>query len=106
LKRSLQVIGQSTDADPSEPEVLQVGDRLVTIRAVGSGSARVSAARFASFMLEAGGERSTHATGGDSLSIVIREGPQSSSDGEADADYVLGSARPAFARCLVEALEQ
>lgn len=99
-------MGQSTQADLGEPEVLQVGDQIVTIRTVGSNSAGVSAARFASFMLEAGGERSTREAGQDSLSIVIREGAPTSSDGEDHADYVLGSARPAFARYLVEALER
>jgi hypothetical protein len=107
LKRSLHVIGQGSNDDLGEPEVVKVGHRQVTIQAIGSApSSGSSAARFATFMLDAGAERATPANGRDSVSIVIRDGAPAASDHdlEAEADYVLGSARPAFARWLVEAL--
>jgi hypothetical protein len=105
LKRSLHVIGPGSNDDFGEPEVVRVGDRQVTIQAIGSGS---SAARFAAFMLGAGAERATPDAGRDSVSIVIRDGAPAASDRdlESNAHYVLGSARPAFARWLIEALSR
>ena len=109
MKRSLDIVGQDASSAPAEPEVLRVGESTVVIQTPGPGPV---ARRLAEAMIEAGAVRA--ADGGDVarerdiIRIVIRNARPTNvateEAMEADADFVLGSARPAFARHLVDAL--
>ena len=103
MKRSLHVVGQESEVTPSEPAHVRVGARTVVIEEAGNGAA---ARRLADWMVDAGATRVSEDVDAGALRIVIRGGPRSAdSDLEADADFVLGSARPAFARRLVTVLQ-
>lgn len=113
MRRSLDIVGQDSSSAPTEPEVLRVGESTVVIQTSGPGPV---ARGFAEAMIEAGAVRAAVsgdvgdvARGRDSIRIVIRN-PRSTNVGaeeamEADADFVLATARPAFARHLVDALQ-
>ena len=103
MKRSLHVVGQESEVTPSEPERVRVGARTVIIEDGGNGAA---ARRVADWMVDAGATRGSKDSEAGALRVVIRGGPRSADpDLEADADFVLGSARPAFARHLFTMLQ-
>lgn len=108
MKRSLDIVGQN-EADGQSgvrpPEALAVGDTTIVVSDLGSGA---QAHRFAQQMIAAGAAPAPARESDVVLRIVIRADrnvtAHAESDLERDAHFVLGSARPAFAVHLVEAL--
>ena len=108
MKRSLQVMGQPGSVPAAEPEVLRVGSTTVIVRDTGTGS---EARRFAGWMIGAGAQAATPDRVDGALRVVIgadagaaRDSHQEAS--EATPDFVLGSARRAFAERLVQSIDQ
>lgn len=111
LKRSLEVLVELEGEPVPPPQVLRAGDTRVTVMDAGDGSA---SRRLASCLVDAGAtplevERETDAHL-EQIRIVIRAAARTadarrrSTALEATADLILGSARPAFARRLVDGL--
>jgi len=111
LKRSLEVLVEPDGERIAPPRILRAGDTLLTIIDEGDGGASnrlaFSLAEAGATPLEAGLEAEANLEG---MRIVIRA-PALTVDArhravalEAAADVVLGSARPAFARRLVQVL--
>ncbi len=103
MKRALQVVGQDADAPPAEPEVLRVGETVVLVEDSGDGAA---SRRFAAWMRDAGARRAGDAKPDEALRIRIDVTAGARHDTDEAPDFVLGSARPAFARHLVARLER
>ncbi|MDH3624215.1 MAG: hypothetical protein OES69_19260 [Myxococcales bacterium] len=111
MRRSLEVLGASDGDQAPPPQALRAADTTLIIVDEGDGSA---SSQLVSCMEEAGAtqlgaEPEAKANPG-AIRIVIRargstiEARKRSALLEAAADVVLGSARPAFARRLVEVL--
>ena len=108
MKRSLRVMGQPGDVPAAEPEVLRVGSRTVIVRDTGTGS---EARRFAEWMVGAGAQVATSDRVDDALRILIGADATAArrtrdEASEAKPDFVLGSARRAFAERLVESIDE
>ena len=103
MKRALQVVGQDTDAPPAEPEALRVGETVVLVEDSGDGAA---SRRFATWMRDAGARAAGDAQPDKALRIRIDVIAGTRRDTDEAPDFVLGSARPAFARHLVARLER
>jgi len=106
LKRSLEVIGQATEGAPADPEALRVGQTTVWVE---DSSAGAEARKLASAMIEAGATEVADPGPDAGLRIsILTSGagrPRTRDEDLAShADFVLGSARPAFARHLVAML--
>ncbi len=106
MKRPLAIVGQDRGATAFEPVALRVGHTKLRIADTGDGG---SAAVFADMLVAAGAERVPHDGAPQScVYIVVRAlttGSHSNErEQESEADLVLGSARPAFARLLMQEL--
>jgi hypothetical protein len=105
LKRALPIVDEALDPQPPEPLVVRIGTERI---AVSDGHDGAEARRFANWLLEHGGVEASESQDGPTLRIVIRSHGTSREARlraevlEESADFVLGSARPAFARLLVE----
>jgi len=111
LKRSLEILTEPVGDPGPQPRVLRAGDTTLMVFDEGDGS---SSSRLASYMTDVGArqldaERVADPNRGP-IRIAIRfpaltaEARKRAAALEAGADVVLGSARPVFARRLVEAL--
>ncbi len=101
MKRALQVVGQNAELPRAEPEVLIAGQRVVVIEDSGDGAA---SRHFATCMVDAGAQRVENAELSHALRIWIEANAPAGRDVEHEPDFILGSARPAFARHLVARL--
>lgn len=108
MKRPLEVVQRDGGADEPVNFELDLGRTSVTVSEVGSGE---EAARFAELLVSAGAKhRAVPSPVHRALRIVVRTTPrereavQRLAELEAEADVVLGSARPAFATWLATLL--
>jgi hypothetical protein len=112
VKRALPVLDEEADLldrAPAPTFVVRLGDAIVRVGDTGDGEA---AWRFATFLVDAGGTRLDSSAADATMAVVIRSASESAQTHaradalEREADFVLGSARAAFAERLASALRR
>ena len=107
MKRPIAIVGQHRGATTIEPVALRVGQTDLRIADTGDGQ---SAAVFADMLVASGAERIPDDGSSQSSVYIVVRAPTSANpsnereEKQSEADIILGSARPAFARLLMEEL--